>query len=341
VSRDLNVRSFAPGDVPPAAELLAARHRANRATYPILPARFEEPSECAEVIRSTMTFADGLVAESEGGMAGFLFGIKNYLAPDSPSARYGPARTSMMFAHGHAAAPGADPYAVYNALFAALAEQYLPSGIFDHTAHVPAGDRALDEAWSSLGFGRALAVAARTTDALPAPASAEVRPGTPDDLEAVYRIAASGNAFHARPPIFTAYLERDTERTVRESLRKGLSDESEAIFVGYAEREPAGILWVGPPRGSPLFTPDNACYIGDTAVLPGERHSGLGTAMLASALEWARERGYAHATLHFATPNPVSSAFWTGHGFQPVMYHLRRHIDERIAWATPPAEFAG
>lgn len=98
-----------------------------------------------------------------------------------------------------------------------------------------------------------------------------------------------------------------------------------------------GLLWIQPPKGSPLFTPDDSCYIGDTAVLPGERGGGVGTAVLSSALSWARDRGYAHATLHFATANPVSSSFWQGHGFQPVMFHLRRRLDERIAWAQPPA----
>lgn len=58
--------------------------------------------------------------------------------------------------------------------------------------------------------------------------------------------------------------------------------------------------------------------------------------MLDAAVGWARERGYPHATLHFVAANPLSSAFWKGHGFTPVMYHLRRHLDERILWAKPP-----
>jgi GNAT superfamily N-acetyltransferase len=163
-----------------------------------------------------------------------------------------------------------------------------------------------------------------------------VRVATPDDLETVYRIGASGNAFHARPPIFTPYIEPNTEAEVRASYRKALADEGQALFLGYAEGAPAGLLWVEPPKGSPLFTPDDACYIGDTAVLPGARHAGLGTAILQRALAWARERGYRHATLHYVPANPVSSEFWQRNGFTPVMYHLRRRLDERIAWGQPP-----
>ena len=332
------IRPFEPADVSPAAEHLAARHREQRLAYPILPARFEDPEACAAVIRSTMSFADGFAAETNGRLAGFLFAIKNFPSPTSGSARFGPIRGSMMFAHGHAVAPGIEPYPVYNTLFATLAERYMADGVFDHIAHVPAGDPALDDAWSNLGFGRNAAVAVRTTELLTAVSSAEVRIAAPDDLDTVYRIAASGNAFHARAPIFTPYLEPNTEAEVRASYRNALADEGQALFLGYAEGAAAGLLWVEPPKGSPLFTPDDACYIGDTAVLPGARHAGLGTAILQRALAWARERGYRHATLHYVPANPVSSEFWRRNGFIPVMYHLRRRLDERIAWAQPPED---
>ena len=338
MSAQPNIRPFEPADVSPAAEYLATRHRERRLTYPLLPARFEDPDVCSEVVRSTMSFADGFAAEVDGRLIGFLFGIKNIPSPTSGSARLGPVRGSMIFAHGHAIAAGTEPYPVYNALFAALSETYMADGVFDHIAHVPAGDRLLDEAWSSLGFGRNAAVAARTTERLPATSTAAVRAATPDDLDTVYRIAASGNAFHARPPMFTPYVEPNTEAEVRAAYRKALADEGQALFLGYAEGAPAGLLWIEPPKGSPLFTPDDACYIGDTAVLPGARHAGLGTAILERALAWAREHGYRHATLHFVTANPVSSEFWKRNGFEPVMYHLRRRLDERIAWAQPPDE---
>jgi GNAT superfamily N-acetyltransferase len=70
-------------------------------------------------------------------------------------------------------------------------------------------------------------------------------------------------------------------------------------------------------------------------VLAEARGTGLGGALLEEALAWARSQEFAAVTLHYQTANPLSSAFWTGHGFKPVMYHLRRRLDERIAWARP------
>ena len=52
-----------------------------------------------------------------------------------------------------------------------------------------------------------------------------------------------------------------------------------------------------------------------------------------AAAEWAREQGYEHIGLHFAAPNLQGAKFWQSSGFKPVEFGIRRHIDERVAWA--------
>ena len=84
-----------------------------------------------------------------------------------------------------------------------------------------------------------------------------------------------------------------------------------------------------------LFTPDGAVGIGDTAVTEEARGAGVGAALTDAAIAWAREHDYRAVHLHFATPNLLSVPFWTGLGFTPVMWHMRRRLDERIAWARP------
>ena len=85
----------------------------------------------------------------------------------------------------------------------------------------------------------------------------------------------------------------------------------------------------------PLYKPDGAAYIGDTAVRPEFRGRGVGAALVDAGLAWARDRGYEAVTLHFAAANALSSSFWTGLGFEVAMWHLRRHIDERMATHRP------
>jgi GNAT superfamily N-acetyltransferase len=323
-----------------AGALLAARHTRERERFPILPARFEDPAACAELVRSALDHADGVAAfdARNGRLGGFLLGFQNLPDPSSPSARYAPERSSMLIAHGHALAHGADAAVVYPALFAELAEQCRRQDITDHFAHVPAGDAVVLEAWFELGFGRANAVAARDLRPVEAPVSAvaSIRAATPDDLDVVDRLVDEESRFHATSPIMRPYLREQTKEAVRRNLEAALAAGESVHLIARVDGADAGVIEIGPSRGSPLYIPDGAAYIGDTAVLPQARGTGIGAALVSAALAWGRERGFQAATLHFATANALSRAFWTDLGFEPVMWHLRRRLDERIVWAQPP-----
>ena len=321
-----------------AAALLAARHIRERARFPLLPAKYEDASACEDVLKSALDYAPGFAAFDEGRLCGMLLGFKNVPDPASGSARYGPERSSMLIAHGNAIAAGADPWLVYHALFAELAEQYRRDNVTDHFAHVPAGDAAVEEAWFALGFGRDHAVAARDLRPVEAPTiwAASVRAATPEDLDVVDRLVDEESRYHARSPIMRPYLREQTKDAVRAGLARALESEESCHFIARADGQDVGIIEVGPGRGSPLYIPDGAAYIGDTAVLPPARGSGVGAALVDAALAWAREHGYRAVTLHYAGANALSSSFWRGVGFEPVMWHLRRRLDERITWARPP-----
>jgi ribosomal protein S18 acetylase RimI-like enzyme len=334
-----DVRDFGEGDLDAAAAALAARHRRDRARLPLLPARFEGSPACREVVAAATSYAEGVTARSAGALQGFLFAVDLLPSPTSPSARYGADRGVMMFAHGHALAPGADPDDVYAALYAALAQRFVRRGLFDHVVHVPAGDPALEAAWANLGFGRANTVAARDLAPIPRARGAErVRRATLEDLDTIDRLVLEELRHHAAPPVLRPYLARDTDAQVREAHRQALADDGQALFIAREGGRDVGITWIGPGRGSPLFIPDGAAYIGDTAVVPDARGAGIGAALVDAALAWARERGYRAVTLHYAAANPLARAFWRSLGFAPAMWHLRRRLDERIAWATPGAE---
>ncbi len=331
------VRDFRKGDLERAADALAVRHRRDRERFPILPPRFEDPGACREILAGAITYGESVAAHDHGALRGFLFAVDVLPSPSSPTARYGPQRGTMMFAHGHALAPAADPTEVYGAMYAELAARWVRRGLFEHTVHVPAGDPDLEAAWATLGFGRANAVAAR--DLAPVDTRLEskvpVRRATLEDLDTVGRLVLEESRYHAGAPVFRPYLARDTAAQVRDAHRAALDDEGQAIFIARQGRDDVGVTWIGPGRGSPLFVPDGAAYIGDTAVLEEARGAGIGAALVAAALSWARERDHRAVTLHYAAANPLSRRFWTNLGFTTVMWHLRRRLDERIAWATP------
>lgn len=333
-------RPIADADYAPAAELLAARQRRLRRGHPALSTSFEDPAACEALLRDTTTFSDGVVAEDSGRLLGVLCGFRQLTAPTAGRARFAPPRSAMMLAHGHAVAQDLDAGHVYGALYARLAEGWVAAGILDHTAHVPAGEPSVNEAWADLGFGRGGAFALRDAAApLPdPPADVEVRIAGVEDLDVVYRLVDEEARFHAGAPIFRPYVSRDVASAVRDELRGTLESPESDIFLASVDGAEAGVMSIGPANGSPHFVPERCAYVGDTAVLPSARRRGVGTALMAALNDWALERGHAHLALHVAMPNRISVPFWRSFGFVEVMHHLHRRIDPRIVWAQPPAE---
>ena len=325
-------------DADEAGVLVAARHTAERARFPLLPAAYEDPAAAAELVARTLTVAAGVVTrDPTGRLLGFLTAIDSRPDPSSPMARYAPERASLHLVHGHAVAADAAPAPAYAELFAALAAAALERGVTDHVVHVPIGDPAVEAAWVALGFGRANVVAVR--DLRPVERRAdrvEVRVAAADELDVVDVLVDEESVFHAGSPIFRPYRRTETNDAVREQLASELASDDHAVLVASLDGDDVGVLCVGPGQGSPLCVPDGAAYIAATAVLPSSRGAGVGAALADAALTWARDHGHRAACLHFASANATSTSFWTGIGFRPVMAHLRRRLDERIVTSRPP-----
>jgi len=317
-----------------AGRLVAERHRDERARHPILTARLEDTAEAAQLVAATCSYSTALAAlDGEDRLAGFLSSWTNVPQPTSTAARFSPVRSSMFVVQGHAVRAHADPYRTYQALFAAHAQRLLDDDppCTDHVAHVPAP--ALD-AWADFGFGRAHAFAVR--DLAPVDAHArdiEIRQATPDDLDLVEALVDEESRYHATSPILRPYLGEQTRDALRAELLASLEDEQTGVLLA----GDVGVLRIGRPFGSPLYVPDGAAYISETAVVPSARNRGIGTALLARAIDWAHEHEHRALVLHYATTNVLSSSFWPGQGFTPVLWHVRRTLDDRITTMRPTA----
>ncbi len=327
-------------DIAAAGVLVADRHRRERERCALLPAAYEDPSRATELVRQTMSFSAGVAAVAErGDLLGFLTSVESAPDPTSPMARYAPARSSLHLVHGHAVAWHVEPGPIYADLFAALAARSLDVGITDYVVHLPIGDPPTEAAWVALGFGRMNAVGVRDLVPVgrPVPADVDVRVAVPGELDIVDRLVDEEAVFHAGSPMFRPYRRDDTAEAVRAQLTADLASGDHAFLIARCRGRDVGVVSVGPGLGSPLYVPDGAAYIAATAVLPDERGSGVGAALVDAAMAWARDHGHLAACLHYATANMTSTAFWTGVGFVPVMAHMRRRLDDRILSSRPPA----
>lgn len=337
----VTVRHIRPADIEPCGQLLVARHRADSQAIPFLEPALSEPGGSRPFLDALQTNqrADGVVAEIEDSIVGFLFGERMDLSPLDMASIFVPPHSVAMPIEGHAVADDLDATAVYRAMYAALAAEWTRDGYFIHRVAIPAARPAIQQAWVELGFGRYLTAATRPTadpvrGRLPA-TTVDIRRASPEDIDDVIALVDSLNAHHWESPIFWPNL-RETDEAAREFNLGQLRSAKTPYFIAYQEGRPAGMQsFLRPGFTPPIVAGARNVYLYDGVVDDGARGTGIGTALLAHSMTWAREEGLETCTLHFASPNPSGGPFWLGHGFVPVEHTMERRLDERIAWARP------
>jgi GNAT superfamily N-acetyltransferase len=336
----LSVRDFDPArDLATAGALLAARHRRDRQRLPMLAASYETASICASVIGGQLTGlrSAAVVAEVEGRLVGFLLGEEMLFAPTDFPSQFIPPHSISMGIDGHAVAEGEDTTGVYRAMYAVLAERWVRDGFFTHQANIVPGDAEAQEAWVSLGFGRHTTAAVRSTGPIDRTSTAaiEVHRAGAEDIGVVMKLSDDLSRHHNSSPIFWPYL-RETDAATSEFNLAALANPDVPYFIAYDQGQPVAMqTFLQPGFTPPIVEQEGNIYLFDGVVSAEARSGGIGTALLAETMLWAREHGFKTCTLHYASGNPSGAPFWLGHGFVPVEYTMSRHIDERVAWARP------
>jgi GNAT superfamily N-acetyltransferase len=197
-------------------------------------------------------------------------------------------------------------------------------------------DRTVEEAFVSLGFGRTLTAALRGVEPIGSvqPDGVELHAAAAEDSEVIFALNEELNLHHTRPPIFWPMLT-ETADSSHAFTRDLLNDPTtNAHWVAYEGGRPVGMnTFMAPFWISPMLTPEKTVYLYQGIVSEDARRGGLGRRILAQGVDWAREQGYEHVALHFASPNVSGARFWQSQGFAPIEHRMTRHIDERIAWA--------
>lgn len=324
-----------------AAALLAARHRRDRVWIPDLSPAYKDPAAARPVLDDLLTADDGcgVVALRDGAVVAYLLGAPVLGSPTNAFAAFRHPRAADIPYEGHAADP-ADAAALLPRLYAAIAQEWVRNGLVGHYITIPVNPDA-SEPWWDLGFGRYIALSARTTS----PAERErqngmditIRRATPDDAEAVEALTTEFFRTVAAPPIFVPFLPETTAERQR-FVADHLADPGCPIWLAFADDRPVGMqLFVEPTSSqwhqSPLATPQRTVYLFIACTAPEARSTGVGAAFVDRTLAWAREAGYAHCTAHYLTTSRANP-FWRGLGFQPVSYGLYRAVDERVIWAN-------
>lgn len=319
--------------LPQAGELLAQRHAHDRASFPILPLRFEDPNSAQDVIRASFRRenAGGFAALDQGRLVAYLIGER---VIDNLWGRSGWVRSP-----GCAYDPGTGAEIIRD-LYAALGAQWVEYGIFTHFAQIPIGDPALVQAWFSLSFGVEQVHALADLDAMK-----PLFPQLPSGLEIV-RAGASDRhdvadmsdviwRTQVKAPVWGVMMPE----AIRETTAgwAGLVDEADVtVWLARQNRQVVGIqgYWPAEATSNDLHFAERCLHLSVAGTRAEARGQGINTLLTQHGLAYAHANGYRVCETDWRSTNLLSSRFWPRQGFQPVLYRLARRIDARIAWAN-------
>jgi GNAT superfamily N-acetyltransferase len=319
----LTIERLHGGHVDDAARLAAAAYRDLRQALPILPAAWDSPDATAPLIARIIDAGPAFAAVERGRLVGHLAGwigagrgLRWSFSPEWANA-----------------AAGDDPRRVREALYTAIAGEWLDAGAPRHLVSTMATATEALETWSWLGFGVDTVDAIRdlsptvTPDPPPDPPAAplHVRRAGVDDVAAVARLERGLRDYLAAPPVLFALGKK---RTNAEHERL-LADPAIATFVAETSGSAAvAYLRIGPVPDDVAMAvrdPSTAAITGAFTV-ESRRRGGVATALLDAALAWARSEGRERCSVDFESRNVLARRFWL-RWFRPAVLTFGRIVD--------------
>jgi GNAT superfamily N-acetyltransferase len=307
---------FSHAHVLPAAGLVAEGVRRLRRRVPALPDAWSDPAHVARALAGLAERGTGLAALDDGELIAF----QASLMLDGRGGRF-----SYTPVVGHAAPP--DPEGRLRArLYASLADDWIRAACPEHVVTVAADDEPALATFARLGFGHMvvdLVADLRPIESGPLPEGVTIRRAGPPDAAAIMELAEGLRRHLQASPIF---LRLGSGEPV-EAHRRRLADAAVATFLAERDGAAVGFLRIGP------CATDVAAIVRDPATAsvtaaytrPELRNLDIGSHLLADAVAWAREGGYARWAVDHESANGEAVRFWARHA-TPVAISLSRRL---------------
>ena len=225
-----------------------------------------------------------------------------------------------------------DAREIYGALYTALAAQWLAVGLDAHYVRVPAGDRTALATWFALGFGHDATLAVRDTSPIATSPPVSVRQATIADADVLEEQAVAILDAMTATPMCLPPPPDGARAALRAWIAELLAEPTLAQWVALRGSEVVGMQLFDSSDHhlAALSTPEQAIYLLGAYTTPAVRGQGVGGALLARSLEWARDAGHPWCVLDYLPANPGGARFWERYDFQPLVYRLCRQLDARV-----------
>jgi GNAT superfamily N-acetyltransferase len=342
----IEIVPFTPELLPQAGELLAARHRETRRTFPQLPARYEETGPAARAVEAVWKRegSAGFAAFTDSRMTAFLigdavndpgWGSSGWIRPAGWACTTGLAGTSGM---------GNE---LLRDLYACLGKVWLEKGILTHLVFTPVLNPDLIDIWFSLSFGieqiHGIAdmenpewvSSERGSKNRENSAEIEIRRARPGDSgqlvemsDIIWKTQIETPVWAQVPPEYPAQIE--------EGWAELPEDKELTVWLALEKEKLAGIHVYMPAdrSGENIMIPENCCHLVVAATREKERGRGISSMLLKRGFEEAMHQGFKYCETDWRSTNLLSSRHWPRKGFHPVLYRLVRRVDPRIISET-------
>jgi predicted N-acetyltransferase YhbS len=147
-----------------------------------------------------------------------------------------------------------------------------------------------------------------------------IRPAGPADVAVVTALSLEVVRFDQH--FGSVLLRPHTERVERYAIEQTLARPEPWTWLAERAGEAVGLLLAEPPDLAgwiaPVTSQNPVAYLATMSVRPGERGSGVGTALVAELHRVLDAADVAVTLLHHALLNPLSTPFWCRMGYRPL-----------------------
>ncbi|HEY3335780.1 MAG TPA: GNAT family N-acetyltransferase [Candidatus Limnocylindrales bacterium] len=301
-----------------AAALVTAGVARLRERVPVLPSAWADERVVARLIRALAERGTGAALMGDDGT---LLGFQAATILDGHGGRW--AYTPDI---AHATAGTLDTDRAVERLYSGLAEHWVQEACVEHVVTVLADDEATIAAYGRLGFAPHvvdLVRDLRPVEGASLPEGGDVRRAVPGDAPAVLELHA-GLVRHLRAaPVFL----RIPNAPAIEIQRRRIADPAGAVFIATVEDRPVAFLRIGPSADdvATIVRDKGTASITGAYTAPELRGTGIGSALLAEAVAWARAKRYVRCAVDHEAANGEASRFWSRHA-TPVAISLARRL---------------
>ncbi len=304
--------------VPAAAALVTTGVARLREQVPVLPAQWADERVVGRLVRALAERGSGLALQAEDGT---LLGFQAATLLDGHGGRWA---YTPDIAHATAGIPDTDR--AIERLYAGLAERWVQEACVEHVVTVLADDGAALAAFGRLGFAPHVVDLVRDlgpVDGASLPDGGDVRRAVPGDAPAVLELHAALVRHLRSAPVFL----RIPNAPALEMQRRRIADPTGAVFVATVDDRPVAFLRIGPSADdvATIVRDKATASITGAFTVPELRGTGIGSALLAEAVAWAREARYVRCAVDHEAANGEASRFWSRHA-TPVAISLARRL---------------